>query len=121
MAAKGPKASMDAGKARPLICVGNRRGETCPDDWLEIFAEELRIAYQFEEDEVTVNRPFRGGYITHAYGGNPIPWLQIEINRSLYLSREWFDKEKGEVQPGRMKELNGRFLDALGRLIQRIQ
>ena len=36
-------------------------------------------------NEVAINNPFSGGFISNAhYWHKGIPWIQIEINRSLY-------------------------------------
>jgi formiminoglutamase len=84
----------DAGKVRPLICLGNngdRQGRekkgsitTCSAEWItslaNIFMDELSVG-----KEVAINNPFSGGFISNAhYWHKGIPWIQIEINRSLY-------------------------------------
>ena len=84
----------DAGKKRPLVCLGNngdrngraRRGSlaTCPEPWVQglagIFREELSLGR-----EVAINDPFSGGFISNAhFWRKGVPWIQIEINRALY-------------------------------------
>jgi formiminoglutamase len=84
----------DAGKVRPLICLGNngdRQGRakkgsiaTCSTEWItllaDIFTEEFPAG-----SEVAINNPFSGGFISNAhYWHKGIPWIQIEVNRSLY-------------------------------------
>jgi formiminoglutamase len=98
----GPPALKDAGRERPVICLGNNgdaRGRqrpgtlaTCPEGWITAlaasFAEEFSI-----EGAVTINTPFSGGFITNAhYWHKGIPWIQVEVNRSLY--------EDGSGSPG---------------------
>jgi formiminoglutamase len=90
----GSASQKDAGKSRPLICLGNngdRRGRarkgsiaTCSEEWItalaEIFKEEFSCG-----NEVAINNPFSGGFISNAHFWHKgIPWIQIEINRSLY-------------------------------------
>lgn len=90
----GPPTHPDRGRSRPLICLGNNgdeRGEarpgrlcTCPSSWM------LGLAGTFREEfggecEISLNRPFSGGFITNAhYWHKGIPWIQIEVNRDLY-------------------------------------
>jgi formiminoglutamase len=48
----------------------------------DVFKEEFSI-----ESEVAINNPFSGGFIANAHFWHKgIPWIQIEINRSLYES-----------------------------------
>ena len=42
-----------------------------------------------------------------------LPWIQIELNRSLYLSEPWFDESNLSVKPERLKQLNSSFKQAL--------
>ena len=84
----------DAGKVRPLICLGNngdRRGRarkgsiaTCPEEWIAALADGFRQEFAIGK-EVAINNPFSGGFISNAhYWHKGVPWIQIEINRSLY-------------------------------------
>lgn len=84
----------DAGKKRPLICLGNngdhrgRAGKTgittCPPEWVRELAGEFRKEFCLGQ-EVAVNNPFSGGFIANAhYWRKGIPWIQIEVNRALY-------------------------------------
>jgi len=84
----------DAGKKRPLICLGNngdRTGQakkngitTCPAGWVQDLAGEFRKEFGLGR-EVAINNPFSGGFISNAhYWRKGIPWIQIEVNRALY-------------------------------------
>jgi len=84
----------DAGQVRPLICLGNngdRKGRakkktiaTCPAPLIAALANAFRDEFSFGR-EVAINNPFSGGFISNAhYWRKGIPWIQIEINRSLY-------------------------------------
>lgn len=84
----------DAGKKRPLICLGNngdRLGQvkkhgitTCPPEWIQGLAKEFRDEFSIGR-EVAINNPFSGGFIANAhYWRKGIPWIQIEVNRALY-------------------------------------
>jgi formiminoglutamase len=46
----------------------------------DVFKEEFSF-----DREVAINNPFSGGFISNAHFWHKgIPWIQIEINRSLY-------------------------------------
>lgn len=84
----------DAGKERPKICLGNngdRRGRakkgsitTCSEEWIAtlagLFADEFG-----GNGAVAINNPFSAGFIANAhYWRKGVPWVLIEVNRSLY-------------------------------------
>ncbi|MDD1657785.1 MAG: N-formylglutamate amidohydrolase [Methanomicrobiales archaeon] len=90
----GPPAHRDAGRRRPLICLGNNgdaEGDplpgtltTCPPSWLQVLSREF--SREFPGDgAVRLNDPFAGGFvcIMH-FWRRGIPWIQIEVNRGLY-------------------------------------
>jgi formiminoglutamase len=109
MESVGPAISPDQGKHRPLICLGNVDGKSCSNEWVERLAECIRESFQLKKEDVKINQPFAGGYITQKYGNHPIPWIQVEMNRSLYLSEPWFDKNALNVNSNRLKELKTNF------------
>jgi len=90
----GPPGHRDAGRERPLICLGNNgdlHGEprpgslsTCPSAWIQALATAFREEFG-AKGEVAINRPFSGGFITNAHFWHKgIPWIQVEVNRDLY-------------------------------------
>jgi N-formylglutamate deformylase len=90
----GSDTQKDAGRKRPLICLGNngdrngRAGKggitTCPESWINALAKGFREEFSLGP-EVAINNPFSGGFISNAhYWRKGIPWIQIEVNRSLY-------------------------------------
>lgn len=83
MAAHGPPVGPDAGAERPAACLSND-DRTCPTPWIETLRDALarRLGR-----EVTVNRPFRGGYITRSHAAE-MPWLQIELSRAPFADLE---------------------------------
>ena len=87
MAAEGPPVGPDPGKIRPAICLSNADG-TCPQDWIESLAELFGKAF---EAEVSINHPFKGGYIIRAHASE-LPWVQLELSRAPFLT----DPEKGK-------------------------
>lgn len=80
MAAEGPPAGPDPGKKRPRICLGSGSG-ACPRGWMIALEECFR---RFGPD-VTVDRPFGGGYITRRHGAE-MPWVQLEMSRERFMS-----------------------------------
>ncbi len=112
----GSAVQKDAGKTRPMICLGNngdgqgnpRPGSiaTCPAAWMAALAGVFRDEFSFDR-EVALNDPFGGGFIANAhYWRKGIPWIQIEINRSLYESGKSSDMtmEKNHEQVLALKE-----------------
>ena len=94
MLPQGSENQKDAGKERPLICLGNngdRRGRarkgsiaTCSEEWITTLAGVFSKEFSLDK-EVAINNPFSGGFISNAhYWHKGVPWIQIEINRALY-------------------------------------
>lgn len=113
MASIGPAISPDAGQERPAICLGNLHGKTCSREMLHKLADSFRLAFSLGEDEVGINQPFAGGYIARSSGTRSTPWVQVELNRNLYLREPWFDRRQLTVEKGRLRELNSMFETAL--------
>jgi formiminoglutamase len=118
----GSCAQNDAGKDRPLVCLGNngdRRGRakkgsvaTCPPEMIHALAAAFQETFGLTR-EVAINNPFSGGFITNAhYWRKGVPWIQVEVSRSLY---EDGDLRAGQVpapDPARMKRLRGQIWKA---------
>jgi len=113
MAAVGPDISPDPGRRRPAFCLGDRHGHACDPATTEALADSLRREFGLPEDEVSINRPFAGGYITRTYGSQPLPWIQVEMSRELYLGQEHFDKETLAVDRDHLERVREKFLRAL--------
>ncbi|MDG6256102.1 MAG: N-formylglutamate amidohydrolase [Methanomicrobiaceae archaeon] len=85
----------DSGKSRPLICLGNSgnaRGEaanrrsplTCPPEWIRELTGTFHERFG-DLGEVAINNPYPGGFIIRShFRRTRIPWIQVEISRSLY-------------------------------------
>jgi formiminoglutamase len=113
MAAIAPTISPDEGEKRPMICLGNVHGKSCPSEMIEKMAHCFREAFSLKAQEVSINRPFAGGYITQAYGNQKTPWIQVELNRKLYLEVPYFDTKTLSVDKKRLEELRKMFEEAL--------
>lgn len=110
MAAVAPSISPDGNeKKRPSFCISNQDGKTCPQEMLDKLSECISESFSIEMSEISLNDPFKGGHITKTYGNNPVPWIQIEMNRDLYLSEEWFDRESLTMKNDRLEKLNHMF------------
>jgi len=84
MAEHGPPTAPDPGEVRPMVCLSNADG-TCPRQWIEALAR--CFATVFPDEEVRINSPFRGGYITRSHACE-LPWVQLELSRSSVYSHE---------------------------------
>lgn len=124
MLAKSPPISKNPGQERPLICLsncGNKSGNqvqknrsiTCSPEWMRFLKECFCQTFQFKEDDVKINHPFQGGYIIQSHYNGTVPWVQVEINRKLYLSPQYFDIRKFTVSPQRLAYLRDNILKAL--------
>jgi formiminoglutamase len=83
MAAVGPPIGPDTGQPRPAVCLGDANATSLPAGWIDVLEQCFRDL--FREFDVTVNKPFSGGYVTRTHGQER-PWLQIELSRAPFLS-----------------------------------
>ncbi len=109
MASHAPDIAPDPGMDRPVINLGNYHGKACDDHTTWLLAEAFRVIFHLQPHHITVNKPFAGGYITRTYGMHPIPWIQIEMNRCLFLDDRWFNPSGMEINENRLKVMNNRF------------
>lgn len=128
MLAVAPPIEKDAGAPRPLICLSNGGDEyglstaeseyvTCPPEWIKALSDGFRDEFG-GEGKVSINNPFTGGYISRLYAQNrDVPWMQLEINRVLYLAEPYFDEGRLKVAPERLRELNGRIIRVIRRFM----
>ncbi|MFC2076614.1 N-formylglutamate amidohydrolase [candidate division KSB1 bacterium] len=122
MAPVGPPYSRDPGRSRPLICLGNVNGKSSDWSTIENLAECFRKTFSMGKSQVTLNDPFAGGYITKTYGNEPLPWIQVELNRSLYLEHFPFLKSSFKMNKTKVEKLRRKVEKTLemfcGRLLQ---
>ncbi len=74
----------------PDFVLGDRFGASCAPEITRLVQSYLKnLGYR-----VHLNKPYAGGYITEHYGKphNGMHVLQIEIDRSLYMNEETFEK-----------------------------
>lgn len=122
MLPNSPPISVNPGQPRPLICLCNRgdnrrmptgRPITCPPEWIQALAESFRHVFG-NEGEITINNPFLGGYISQVhYGRRGIPWIQIEINRTLYLNEAHLEPSEIMVKEEIIRALQEKIAHAI--------
>lgn len=114
MASVAPSIAPDSGKSkRPVFCLSNRDGASAVNETVELLAECVSECFGVKQSDISINEPFHGGYITKTHGNNPLPWIQIEMNRDLYLNEKWFDKDSLKIDEDRLLHLNKQFEDTL--------
>ncbi|WP_421694203.1 N-formylglutamate amidohydrolase [Aestuariivirga sp.] len=82
-----------AGSGPVDVVLGDRFGASCAED-ISSFVEELLRHHGMR---VLRNKPYAGGFITQNHGAphRGQHALQIEINRSLYMNEQTFEKTSG--------------------------
>jgi formiminoglutamase len=113
MLPSAPPVENNRGEPRPLFCLSNRDGATAPPALLGELAASIASAFEVQSERIGLNDPFKGGYIIKRHGGSRLPWIQVEMNRCLYLEKPWYDRETLRVDAGRISELRECFRDAL--------
>ncbi len=74
----------------PDFVLGDRFGASCAPEITKLVQASLKsLGYR-----VALNKPYAGGYITEHYGkpDRGVHALQIEVDRSLYMNEETFEK-----------------------------
>jgi N-formylglutamate amidohydrolase len=77
----------------PDFVLGDRFGASCAPEITKLVHASLKsLGYR-----VALNKPYAGGYITEHYGkpDQGVHALQIEVDRSLYMNEETFEKAHG--------------------------
>ncbi len=121
MASTAPYFSPDKTQSkRPMFCLSNNDGQTSSQEIIELLADSISESYSIDRNEISLNDPFHGGHITKTYGNNPIPWIQVEMNRDLYLSSPWFDEDALSVDANHLQKLNKQFENSLDLLFSKI-
>lgn len=114
MAETPPAISPDhTNHTRPIFCLSNYNNRSSSAESLLLLADCISESFDVDRSMIWINTPFQGGHITRTYGMNPYPWIQLEINRSMYLSSEWFDYNTLQCSESRLRTLNQMFVSAL--------
>lgn len=99
MVAGDAGASPGPGQKSPSITLANGYGATCPPEIIQRLAVCFREVFALKEPEVSINRPESVGFIARTYGNEPLPWIQIGLNRSLYPKPPHPDHGSSQIQP----------------------
>jgi hypothetical protein len=84
-----PPVSPNPGQERPLICLGNARHKTCPEQWITLLSGIMEAEFG---QSVAISIPFAGGYITRHYDQRKL-WIQLELSRTNKVTNQ--DKTAG--------------------------
>lgn len=93
------------------IYLGDRDGQSASPEVRTVFKQ----AFEVEGFSVSVNHPYKGGYITHHYGRPPeVMAIQIEMAEHVYLD-EAHPHDRNEKRWGEARE---RLIRVFGRLLK---
>jgi N-formylglutamate deformylase len=121
MASVAPNISPDGmKKKRPTFCLSNQDGQTSSNEMIDLLASCISESFEIDRSEISLNDPFHGGHITKTYGNNPFPWIQVEMNRNLYLSSPWFNGDSLSIKESHLGKLNKQFESCLNLLFSKI-
>jgi formiminoglutamase len=109
MASVAPAISPDKGEERPLVCLGNVHGKSCPENVIRKMASCFQRTLSLKDHEISINKPFAGGYITRTYGELSVPWIQVELNRSLYFPKSSEHRETVRKDENQIRQLRQKF------------
>lgn len=103
----------DTGQKRAQIVIGDRKGRSSENRFLEL----VLSSYKEAGFEVALNRPYQGGRITEFYGSpnEGRNTLQVEVNRSLYM-----DEKTGQKSPS-FKVVQKQLNEALIRIVKELK
>jgi formiminoglutamase len=116
-----PSIDDNPGQARPVVCISNGGDEkgmpnekgatiTCRPEWIQALASSFSKVFAVE-GAVRINSPFLGGYTCQYHFCNTgIPWIQIELNRRLYLSSSHSNGRSMHVEKEKIEDLREKIL-----------
>jgi N-formylglutamate amidohydrolase len=93
MSAVGAPTHADAGQPRLDFCLGNLRGASSTNDFIEFVAETIRR----QGFTCSVNTPYTGGELNRRYGSadGTRESLMVEINKRTFMDTASFRKTEG--------------------------
>lgn len=124
----GPKHGKKPGKKRAIFCLSNggdysgfpigKKGYvTCSPTLIINLAEILAQTFKISEEDVLLNDPFPGGHIIRSHYSERVPWIQLELNKNLYLTADKFDKRSRTCFPGIINKINERLWTSIQKLL----
>lgn len=93
MKSQGNAMNIDQGRARADIVIGDKDGQSAEPGFTSLIVQ----FFQDRGYSVSVNYPYKGGYLTECFAApaQQIHSVQIEINRALYMNEQTFMKHQG--------------------------
>jgi N-formylglutamate deformylase len=93
MSAVGAPTHADAGKERMDFCLGNLRGASSSEDFIEFVADAIRQ----QGFTCSVNTPYTGGELNRRYGkaDGKQESIMVEINKRTFMDVKSFRKNEG--------------------------
>ena len=104
-----------------ILKLRTKKEKTSSEEMIILLADSIAESFEIDKSEIKLNEPFHGGYITKTYVNNPVPWLQIEMSREMYLLKPWFDENTLEMKPVHLENLNKKFEKSLKLFFSNIQ
>jgi N-formylglutamate amidohydrolase len=101
------------GKPRTLINLGHRGGRSAPHWLVECMREVMAEVYEISLEEIVIDLPFNGGYISATHCSATSYAIQIEFNRAFYLG-----DQEGQVWPRLSPAEIDRWREKFGRTLQ---
>ena len=92
MPSLGTAIHRDPGQKRPDVVISNQEGTSASQH----LTERIKKAFEYQNLNVSLNWPYRGGRISQTYGQpkKQQHTIQIELNRRLYMNEKTFTKTK---------------------------
>lgn len=113
MSPRGLPVSPDApGEERPPICVGHRGGVTATLEMVRALIDIMSVVYEVPANDIRIDDPFNGGYITRKYGSLNNPIIQIEFSRGFYMESQVGNPDP-KLPPDEIEMWQNRFEETL--------
>lgn len=119
----GPKNAKDSDKLRPIVTLHNlmknkdKTIETCSMSFAKSLIEQLQKNFS-NEKEISLEDPFiiskkpLNDYLIQEFSGK-VPYIRIDISRSLFLNDKYFNYDYLKVDQIRLKDLKKRTWKAI--------
>jgi N-formylglutamate deformylase len=93
MSAVGAPTHLDAGQERADFCLGNMKGTSSSEEFIEFVAAAVRARGY----SCTVNTPYSGGELNRRFGApkEGVESIMVEINKKLFMDTKSFKKTDG--------------------------
>jgi len=107
-----PVSPDEPGKERPPICLGHRAGASATLEMVRAMVDIMSVVYELPGEDITIDYPFNGGYITRQYGNLNNPMIQVEFSRGFYMP-DLVGQPDPKLPPEELKMWQERFEETL--------